>query len=359
MIADTMVLVDPAAQLHRELDSAIHSALKPRRPIIHHLNDDTSWLLQIPRPEAAIRRGSRIYFNVVIDPWFRGGQSDIASWFSRQYHATPSAIQSFTELEDLIRGVERRAPAKARGVVLEDGTTQENGETSSLIDLVAISHEFSDHCHRETLLEVHADVPVFAFPEAATLIKSWNHFRTVIPVDSVGAEAPFDWRSSSISPFLPEWLGICQIRQTKDPLNLHSALLITFNNRQNHSQSKLASGPGRPEGLDDRSRRNVQPKAVLSDDDDEAAEALIYTPHGVHFADFEVIPKAVPPISTLVFLHGLHSVRVGTATGSLAMQLNLGSHNGLKAQRVLSANYWIGTHDEVSITARVLHRWLA
>lgn len=37
----------------------------------------------------------------------------------------------------------------------------EEGERT-LIDAVAVSHEFTDHCHRETLEEVHGDVPVFA-----------------------------------------------------------------------------------------------------------------------------------------------------------------------------------------------------
>lgn len=319
-MADNTTLDEPATQLHHELHSSQQAALKPRRPIIHHLNDDSSWLLQIPRPEAAIRRGSRIYFNIVIDPWFSGGQSDIASWFSQQYHATRSAVQSFAELEDLIRGVERLASAQWSKSVAESAVNGDTGEASSLIDVIAVSHEFTDHCHHDTLLEAHPDVPVFAFPEAAALIKSWGHFRTVIAVGSVGSEEPFDWRSSSIPPFLPQWLGVCRIQQTEDRFNYHSALLITFNN-------------------------TIEPY-----EDDNTAEGLIYTPHGVHSADFEVIPKAVPSISTLVFLHGLHNVRVGTASGGTALQLNLGSHNGLKAQRILKARYWIGTHDEVDFT---------
>lgn len=338
-----MVLEDPTAQLHSELYTTIRSALKPRRPIIHHLNDDSSWLLQIPRPEVAIRKGCRIYFNVLIDPWLTGGQSDVSSWFSRQFHATPSAVESIKELEDLIRGVERDASVRTSRVVLDAVAEQESGET--MIDIVAVSHEFTDHAHRETLLEVHKDVPVFAFPKAAALIRGWNHFRTVVAIDSVGA-GQFDWRSSTSNPFLPEWLGISRIRQTYDPWDLHSALLITFNNRQGRSKSELASKPNRRENL---GRRNRHFKDIGFHEDDDAAEALIYTPHGVHFAEFEVIARAVPPIDTLVFLHGLHSIRVGAATGSVALQLNLGSHNGLKAQRLLRARYWLGTHDEASL----------
>lgn len=32
---------------------------------------------------------------------------------------------------------------------------------------------------------------------------------------------------------------------------------------------------------------------------------------------------------------------------SAAQQLNLGAKNGVLAQRVLGARYWVGTHDEV------------
>jgi L-ascorbate metabolism protein UlaG (beta-lactamase superfamily) len=35
-------------------------------------------------------------------------------------------------------------------------------EEETFIDVVAISHEFTDHCHKDTLLEVSKDVPVLA-----------------------------------------------------------------------------------------------------------------------------------------------------------------------------------------------------
>ena len=44
----------------------------------------------------------------------------------------------------------------------------------------------------------------------------------------------------------------------------------------------------------------------------------------------------------MAFLHGLHDVSI-----SWGQQLNLGAHNALKAQRILKARYWVGTHDEV------------
>lgn len=43
-------------------------------------------------------------------------------------------------------------------------------------------------------------------------------------------------------------------------------------------------------------------------------------------------------------MHGLHDVRI-----SAAQQLNLGAKNGILAQRILRAKYWVGTHDEVKV----------
>lgn len=47
-------------------------------------------------------------------------------------------------------------------------------------------------------------------------------------------------------------------------------------------------------------------------------------------------------MKTLAFLHGLHDVSI-----SAAQQLNLGAKNGVLAQRILRAKYWVATHDEV------------
>ncbi|KAK3201685.1 hypothetical protein GRF29_164g284972 [Pseudopithomyces chartarum] len=217
MAAPNSALDAPSAQLHLEQRAATVRALASRRPVLHHLNADTSWLLQIPRPASAVKRGARIYYNVLIDPWLRGGQSDVARWFSQQWHATESAVGTIAEVDALAGEMEVLAGGRRRG--------GEEGERT-LIDAVAVSHEFTDHCHRETLEEVHGDVPVFATEQAAKLISSWNHFRTVIPTPTFSAQNP-DWRSYSLPP-LPSWLSISRVTAPSDALYYHSALLITF-----------------------------------------------------------------------------------------------------------------------------------
>lgn len=152
----------PSAQLQLEIRDAMVRKLAARRPILHHLNADTSWLLQIPRPASAVKHGSRIYYNILIDPWLQGGQSDVAKWFSQQWHATESAVKTIAEVEEVARQIEIMAGGLRMGKKRRTSNLEVAPGVETFIDAVAISHEFTDHCHKDTLLEVHPDVPVFA-----------------------------------------------------------------------------------------------------------------------------------------------------------------------------------------------------
>jgi hypothetical protein len=313
----------PSLQLHLEIRDAVVKALATRRPILHHLNADTSWLLQIPRPANAVKHGSRIYYNVLIDPWFVGGQSDVAKWFSQQFHATKSAVQSVAEVDELARQVE----ILAGGIRMEKrkNNVAATAELETFVDAVAISHEFTDHCHKDTLLEVHRDVPVFATEHAANLISGWKHFRTVITTPTFKNDA--DWHDYSLAP-------------------LPSALLVTFATHPflSHATPKKRSSLSiMGDGAEDLSSSTYT----------EAAECVIYTPHGIPSAALTPIATAEPPLHTLAFLHGLHDVSI-----SAAQQLNLGAKNGLLAQKMLRAKYWVATHDEVKQGGGFISWWL-
>jgi len=286
-----------ADQLQVSLEASVRHAHQARRPILTHLNADTSWLLSIPRSDQPSVPGKRARYNLLIDPWLRGPQEDVAGWFSKQWHAVESSVESIHSLEALLQAAES----------LEDESTSisENAGKSSYIDAIVISHEFTDHCHKATLHEVDPHVPVFASGKAARLIRSWDHFSIVIemPMFNVGQ----DWRTTSTPP-LPDWLGISRIVTNSDALYYHSAVLICM------SDPESTAG---------------------------AAEAVIYTPHGLAAATVVTINSAVPPIAPLALLHGLHDVSIAWGT-----QLNLGAINAIKAQQLINAKFWIGTHDE-------------
>lgn len=270
------------------------------------VNADTTWLLQIPRPKSD--PSYRAYFNIILDPWLAGPQSDLASWFSRQWHAISSAYETVPEVEELCRRVEAIASS-------QPGSSAAANER--VIDAIAISHEFTDHCHKDTLVQFGRDVPVIATTKAADLIRGWGHFDQVIETPPFGGEEGAgdarrandhgaDWRRTRMNA-LPPWLTISRVVTGQDAFYYHSAILFAF-----HLESH------------------------------REAQCVIYTPHGIRANSLNAITTARPPLQTLAMLHGLHDVRI-----DWGQQLNLGAHNGLKAQRALRARYWLGTHDEV------------
>jgi hypothetical protein len=327
----------PTSQLAASIHETLTRTLSTRRPILHHLNADSSWLLQIPRPPCATQRGGRIYYNILIDPWLTGPQSDVAKWFSQQWHSFDSAVSSIKDVEDLAWNIE--------GAAGNNAEREEGG-----IDVVAICHEFTDHCHRETLEQVGRDIPVFAtkvyisdlniifeeqvliscvFQKAANLIRSWNHFRTVIDVPPFSGTHT-DWKTTSMPP-LPEYISITRISSETDAFYYHSALLFAFNTHP---------PPSSPPKTKRKSKGHYSRNASI--EPDAPAECVIYTPHGVHPTSLEPIQQASPPLKTLCFIHGLHDVSI-----SWGQQLNLGVYNGLQVQRILKSKYWVSTHDEV------------
>jgi Beta-lactamase superfamily domain len=112
--------------------------------LLTRLNADSSWLIQYEG------------LNGLIDPWLIGAQTDGASWFSKQEH-----IEECMPVENLPK-----------------------------IDFILISHQFTDHCHRETLMKFDVQTPVFAVKSAAELMRKWNHFDKIINLND-GAKVQF------------------------------------------------------------------------------------------------------------------------------------------------------------------------
>ncbi|KAK4943476.1 hypothetical protein LTR10_016967 [Elasticomyces elasticus] len=309
------ILDDKAAsQLQNDLRGSLRSAHESKRPILTHLNADTTWLVSLPYPSHESPPPGRLRYNLLIDPWLQGSQEDLSAWFSKQWHGVQSSVQTISELEELLREAESLERENANS---SSGTNVPAEPSLSYIDAVAVSHEFTDHCHRDTLTELNPSVPVFATKKAASLIRSWKHFHTVIEMSTFSKG--MDWRTTSRPP-LPNWIGISRLMTSFDLGSLHSAVLVCF---------------GEPQSPD------------------PTAETLIYTPHGIEASTASVLNTASPRLNNLAFLHGLQDVSLGWA-----QQLNLGAVNAVKAQKVLQAKYWIGTHDEDKPASGLVARFL-
>jgi hypothetical protein len=311
---------DPSSQLQSELEGSIEATLTARRPFLQHINADTTWLLSLPYPDDATWPPGRCRFNVLIDPWLKDEQSDVAGWFSTQWHRIESSVQTIQDLNSVL---EEREDLELHNLGRSSWESSEDSNASAsasgnYLGAIIISHEFTDHCHRKTLQEVDPSVPCFATSKAAELIRSWNHFEKVFDVPAFGKGS--DWRHTSTSP-LPPWIGVARLVTESDALYYHSAISVFL-----------------------KDTKSKQP---------DAAECVIYTPHGIHSEDLGSIPTAAPPVQTLALMHGLHDVSI-----FLTKQLNLGARNALRCQSFLRAKYWIATHDEVKIGGGVLAPFL-
>ncbi|KAL2213165.1 hypothetical protein CC79DRAFT_1352090 [Sarocladium strictum] len=269
------------------------------RPLLLHLNADTTWLLQLPYPASCKPPSGRTHLNILLDPWLVGPQSDVAWWFSTQTHIIPSSVATLKDLNASLREVESRGLA-------EDERSDDDDDVS-FIDVVAISHEFTDHCHRATLEELPSNTTIFATDVAADLIRTWNHFDRVITAPALSPGV--SWTRLPVGD-LPPWLAIGRVISPGNALYYHSAVLIAF----------------------DINYRISTPSPT--------AEAVIYSPHGIESQDLTGLKSS--GIKALALMHGMHDVQIWKTK-----QLNLGALNGIKAVNVSGAKYWIATHDEV------------
>ncbi|KAI0873540.1 hypothetical protein GGS24DRAFT_462916 [Hypoxylon argillaceum] len=296
--------------LHISDRAALATAWRSPHAILTHLNADTTWLLHLPYPEGAVApppRG-RSRLTVLLDPWLRGPQSDGGRWFSIQWHVTAPSVQTLGELSALLGELEAEATSRDGGATDETETRDGDGDgdgdsrTHAYIDVVAISHEFTDHCHEATLCELPRNTPVFAPDKAARLIRSWKHFDAVTEMPAFLAAGTKDWRAALNRAPLPSWVGIGRVVTPGNALYYHSALIVAW------------AGPA-------------------------GGDAIIYSPHGIDPGALSGIQSN--GLRTLALLHGLDDIRL-----RMLKQLNLGAVNGVAAARECGAKYWVATHDE-------------
>lgn len=242
---------------------------------LRHLNDDTSWLLTYGQ------------FHILIDPWFSGPQTDYFRYFSTQEHASPSSIQDI------------------------------NRDLGVSIDAVIISHEFTDHCHEQTLLSLSPATPVFATTNAAKLIRRWNHFDHVfdIPIldgrpDQFTLRALTNGRTPSS---MPETISVGYIPEKKFLAlpSLHGATCISL----------LAD--------------------TLSH-----WHSLLYIPHGCEPTSIRQWLTKQSNVTICALMQGFDRVANPIWLGG---ELNYGCSHAAQLAVSVKAKHWISTHDENKI----------
>jgi hypothetical protein len=264
------------------------------------------------------------------------GLSNLANDSIHQSDEGAPAPGCIAAVEELAREMEILASGLRSGAGRKSNAAIEQPE--SFIDVVVVSR--LDQCD-STLVEIHPNVPVFATSDVAERINSWKHFRAVITLEDFGKRYHYnlDWRATSILP-LPGWVGISLLQGKDDTSKQCSAVMIAFNNQHGNVAEKLAKTNGEANG------RSKHHKTLIPDEDEEAAEAIVYTPYGVDSCDRATLPVALPQLRNLAFIHGMPIE--GAPTGGLGRLLSSHPHDfkGFKTQSFLHSKYWIGTKEE-------------
>jgi hypothetical protein len=180
---------------------------------VKSLNGDTTFLLSFAPPFAPDTRKRRLpgEFTILIDPWLKGRSSVLHPTFQISHHTLEPVVSSLSDIKEHI-------------------------------DLIVISQDKPDHCHRETLCSLPKDRPIdiLATPGAAKKINSWKYFdeRRVFALN------PYDRLDNRtvVRITLPAYTSgsaagevtIANIPTKRDVTGLHNAIGITYRPPSTH-----------------------------------------------------------------------------------------------------------------------------
>lgn len=304
---------------------------------VKHLNADTTFLLTFspsfaPANKAAQFPGS---FTILIDPWLAGHSSILHPSFQISKFTTAPSIDSLAELKE--------QP-----------------------DLILISQDKPDHCHRETLCSLPKDTSfnILATPPAAKKIRSWKHFQE----DRIHELEEWDDKrpDTIVDITLPRFsensadglVTITNLVMKRDVTGCHNAVGITYRAPSTHTRNANGetidlfdtfNAEGMPT-LQSRSPSIIQPVSGVSGAERKAKQttlSVLYSPHGVspalvapyasqHLARLEALPL------TALF----HSVNTQDNPWFMGGRVLAGAPGGVELVRKLGAKHWIGAHDE-------------
>jgi hypothetical protein len=285
---------------------------------VKHLNSDASFLLTfrpiIPFPPSPGDISNS--FTILLDPWLSGPSKIFHPKFSISRHKAPPCVSSLSELPEP--------------------------------DLVIVSQEKSDHCHRETLTQLprrEGKTLVLAEPAAAKTIKGWKHFDADKLVVLPRWEEPGHSKTDTVyriaipplgSDGEPGEVTVAYLPQKGDYTGLHSAIGITYRppSITRPFQTRPITPPDSPSS------------STFSNSVADRALSVIYSPHGCNYKTLtpyvtsHLIYEAALPLTAL-----LHCFDKVTNAWYLGGNICSGFPGGLEIAQKLCAKAWISAHD--------------
>ncbi|GAB7363334.1 hypothetical protein MBLNU230_g3615t1 [Neophaeotheca triangularis] len=323
---------------------------------VRHLNADTTFLLTFspsfaPANKVAQFPGS---FTILIDPWLVGHSSILHPSFQISNHTTAPSVASITDLKE--------QP-----------------------DLILVSQDKPDHCHRETLCSLPKDtnINILATPAAAKIIRSWKHFEAerihdLEVWDEKSPETIVDITLPGFSANCEDGLvTIASLVTKRDVTGLHNAIGITYRAPSSlarnangdfvdildtsHTEESRASYACRPSII--RAENGTRDLQKHVDDTGSRADSAIdsasgrkprqttlsvlYTPHGL--SSELVTPYAaqhLTPLKALPLTALFHSLNTENNAWFMGGQVVAGAPGGVELAKKFGAKHWIGAHDE-------------
>ncbi|KAF4943190.1 hypothetical protein FSARC_14993 [Fusarium sarcochroum] len=195
---------------------------KALRPILTSLNGDASWLMSFPRPNAERASSRKAFYHMLYEPWLKGDASMFGAWFFNVALSATAAVTDAQGVENVIGEIEQAAACH----IPVAQASAEHEACHGGIDVIMLAFHYLDHVHKPTLLALDGSIPVIATPEAAAIVRPWNHFQTIgISHDFNSSEK--SWRSPEFHPgLLPDWLTTVRLAGHAE-LNFCTALVWT------------------------------------------------------------------------------------------------------------------------------------
>ena len=288
---------------------------------IQNLNGDASFQLTfhpiLPFPRSKEDDHTSHAFTILLDPWLCGRSDIVHRKFSSTRRINPACVSSILELPEP--------------------------------DIVIVSQNKSDHCHRETLTQLPSQdgkTIILAEPAASKTINSWKHFNknkvTALPKwQEPRPGQPDRLHRITLPPLDSEGeageVTIAYMEDKGDFTGLHNAIGITYK-APTHSQtlsSELMTPPDTP-------RSSVFPATA----NNNQPLSVIFSPHGCSYPTISSYSTshllATQALPLTAFLHCFDQIR---NTWYLGGQICNGFPGGLEIAQKLSARVWISAHD--------------
>ncbi|KAK1216428.1 hypothetical protein PQX77_020948 [Marasmius sp. AFHP31] len=280
---------------------------------IHHLSGDNSWLLTFSNNPTQRLSPEDTTLTLLIDPWFKEDGIDYHPWFLRQQHTTSPQFHNFSSLTEFLSS---------------------DSDPRKEVDGIIITFEGSDHLHKPTLDEVGPDVPFFAFPRAAAILRSWGR-KFVYDISD---------RATDVSLIITDKLLEADVRNKREDPSRKS-LIESLDIRLSFAHLNtgiMASVDCLTQGA----------LALSFAKGDRERGGLVYAPHSApldaikHWKEKEESITA-KQLELFAYLANWDVVRVPRIVGGPIV--SQGAPGNSKVVQELSPRYWIRTHDELTI----------